>query len=59
MIAKAGRPVAMVTPVEAPQDRSRQRIGFLDGEMEIPVDFDRMGEAAIAQLFGADNESAS
>jgi prevent-host-death family protein len=59
MIAKAGRPVAMVTPVEAPQDRSQQRIGFLDGEMEIPVDFDRMGEAAIAHLFDADNESAS
>ena len=59
MIAKAGRPVAMVTSVEAPQDRGQQRIGFLDGEMEVPVDFDRMGEAAIAQLFGADNESAS
>ena len=29
-----------------------QRLGFLKGEIEVPDDFDRMGESEIAALFG-------
>jgi len=31
-----------------------QRLGFLKGEIEVPADFDRMGEREIATLFGVD-----
>lgn len=49
IIAKAGRPVAKVTRVDAP---SARRLGFLQGAFSVPDDFDRMGEGEIATLFG-------
>lgn len=52
IIAKAGRPVAMVTalnPVEKPVAR---RLGFLSGHISVPPDFDQMGSAQIEALFG-------
>ena len=30
-----------------------ERLGFLAGEIAVPEDFDRMGEAEIAARFGA------
>ena len=51
VIAKAGKPLVKVTPLEAPAEP--QRLGFLAGEIAVPEDFDRMGEAEIAALFGA------
>lgn len=50
IIAKAGKPLVKVTPVDAPAEP--QRLGFLSGEIEVPDDFDRMGEKEIAALFG-------
>ena len=50
VIAKAGKPLVQVTALEAPA--APKRLGFLSGEIEVPKDFDRMGEAAIASLFG-------
>ena len=29
-----------------------QRLGFMTGEIDVPKDFDRMGRAKIAALFG-------
>jgi hypothetical protein len=29
-----------------------RRLGFLKGEIQVPADFDRMGEEEIATLFG-------
>lgn len=49
LIAKAGRPVAMVVPVQAPKAKSR--LGFLAGQFSIPDDFDRIGDEAIAPTF--------
>jgi len=40
-----------VTALEAP--RAPQRLGFLEGEIAVPEDFDRMGQAEIARLFGS------
>ena len=51
VIAKAGKPLVKVTALDAP--RAPRRIGFLVGEIAVPDDFDRMGEAEIAALFGA------
>ncbi len=52
VIAKAGRPLVKVSPVDAPA--KRKRLGFLKGEIEVPKDFDRMGEREIAALFGSE-----
>lgn len=50
VIAKAGRPLVKVAALDAP--KAPQRLGFLAGEIAVPKDFDRMGGAAIASLFG-------
>lgn len=50
IIAKAGKPLVKVIALEAPA--SPRRLGFLDGEITVPKDFDRMGDAAIAAMFG-------
>ena len=51
VIAKAGKPLVKVAVLDAPA--TPQRLGFLEGEIAVPEDFDRMGEAEIAALFGS------
>jgi prevent-host-death family protein len=50
VIAKAGKPLVKVAPLDAPA--APRRLGFLAGEIAVPEDFDRMGEVEIAALFG-------
>ena len=50
VIAKAGKPLVRVAALDAPA--APQRLGFLEGEIAVPDDFDRMGEAEITALFG-------
>ena len=50
VIAKAGKPRVKVSAIGAPA--KPQRLEFLEGEIEVPDDFDRMGENEIAALFG-------
>ena len=52
MIAKAGKPVVKVVPLDAPASAEAKRLGFPSGQIRVPDDFDRMGEAEIEQLFG-------
>jgi len=52
VIAKAGKPVVKVVPLDAPSGRPIGRIGFLDGQIAVPDDFDTMGQAEIERLFG-------
>ncbi|GAA0712655.1 type II toxin-antitoxin system prevent-host-death family antitoxin [Dokdonella soli] len=54
VIAKAGKPLVKVTALEAPTGGQIRRLGFMAGQIVVPDDFDRMGEAEIAQLFGSD-----
>ncbi len=49
IIAKAGKPLVKVIPLDAP--KTIQRLGFMEGEILVPEDFDRMGSAEIEQLF--------
>ncbi len=51
IIARAGKPVVKVVAVEAPESAKMRRIGFLDGKISVPDDFDRMGSAEIEALF--------
>ncbi|SFC95759.1 prevent-host-death family protein [Thiohalospira halophila DSM 15071] len=44
IIARAGKPVARLTQFDSPEPDRARRIGFLKGQIEVPDDFDRMGE---------------
>lgn len=50
VIAKAGKPIAKVTAVDAPS--KIRRLGFMQGQIKVPDDFDRMAADEIAHLFG-------
>ncbi|SNB73320.1 prevent-host-death family protein [Arboricoccus pini] len=50
VIARAGRPLVKVTPVDPPVADAAGRLGFMPG-IRVPDDFDRLGEAAIEALF--------
>ena len=52
VIAKAGKPMVRVTALDAPA--APQRIGFMAGEIDVPTDFNTMGDAVIAAMFGVD-----
>ena len=54
VIAKAGRPVAKLVPIEADTTRSPKRLGFLAGAFDVPEDFDRMGAEEIERSFEGD-----
>jgi prevent-host-death family protein len=49
VIAKAGKPLVKVAAIDAP--KVPRRLGFLSGEIAVPKDFDRMGDAEIAAMF--------
>ena len=50
VIAKAGKPLVKVTPLDAPAQA--RRLGFMAGQIAVPDDFDRLGSKEIARLFG-------
>jgi prevent-host-death family protein len=52
IIAKAGKPLVKVVPVEAPQ--VKKRLGFLEGQFTVPDDFDTMFQDEIEKMFGVD-----
>jgi prevent-host-death family protein len=54
VIAKAGKPLVKVVPVDAPAANQMRRLGFLGGRFKIPEDFDRMGSKEIGRLFGTE-----
>jgi len=59
IIAKAGRPIAKVIAVDAPEPNQARRLGFLSGEIDVPDDFDRMGETEIAEAFSSKDDPAA
>ncbi len=56
IIARAGKPLVKVIPVDAPTPRKVQRLGFMSGQGAIPEDFDEMGSAEIRHLFEGQDE---
>lgn len=59
IIAKAGKPIARVVGIDAPEAGQARRLGFLTGQISVPDDFDRMGEEEVLSQFGLANESTS
>jgi prevent-host-death family protein len=52
IIAKAGKPLVKVVPLDAREAIVPRRLGFLAGEIAVPDDFDRMGQDEIERQFG-------
>ncbi len=53
IIAKAGKPLVEVVPLEAPEPL--RPVGFYKGELKIPDDFDTMMADEIAEMFGVED----
>ncbi len=51
VIAKAGKPLVKVTALETPVGRQVRRLGFMEGQIRVPDDFDRMGSGEIEEMF--------
>lgn len=51
VIAKAGKPLVKVVPLNAPEAGQVTRLGFMAGQIAVPDDFDAMGRAQIERLF--------
>lgn len=54
VIAKAGKPMVKVVPLDTPSRSEERRIGFMSGEIRVPDDFDAMGAESIRNLFSGD-----
>ena len=51
IIARAGKPLVKVVPLEEGDLAETRRFGFMAGEIRVPEDFDRMGAEQITALF--------
>jgi prevent-host-death family protein len=51
VISKAGKPMVKVVPLDTPAKTQIKRVGFMIGQIQVPDDFDRMGEEDIEALF--------
>jgi prevent-host-death family protein len=52
IIAKSGKPTVKVVAIDTPADADVRLVGFMNGQIFIPDDFDRMGSKEIEKLFG-------
>lgn len=52
IIARAGKPLVKVVPIEPRDAALPRRLGFLAGEIKVPDDFDRMGQDEIERQLG-------
>lgn len=51
VIAKAGKPMVKLVPLEEVEQGPLRRTGFMQGEFTTPDDFDRMAADEIAEIF--------
>ena len=54
IIAKAGKPLVKVVPIDAPA--APRRLGFMRGQFTAPDDFDTMDQEEIEKMFYGDDE---
>jgi prevent-host-death family protein len=54
IIAKAGKPLVKVVPIDAPA--APRRLGFMRGQFTVPEDFDTMYQEEIEKMFYGDDE---
>jgi prevent-host-death family protein len=51
IIAKAGKPMVKVVPLNQIESGTASRLGFMAGELTVPDDFDKMNSGEIAGMF--------
>ena len=60
VIAKAGKPLVKVVPLNAPEGAQVKRLGFLSGQISVPDDFNEMGttetDQTVPSLFECSQE---
>ena len=54
IIAKAGKPLVKVVPIDTPP--APRRLGFMEGEFTVPDDFDTMYQEEIEKMFYGEDE---
>jgi prevent-host-death family protein len=52
IIAKAGKPLVKVVPLDSREAPAPRRLGFLAGEISVPDDFDRIGQDEVERQLG-------
>ncbi len=50
VIAKAGRPIARLVPLDKPEPKTSRRLGFMP-DIKVPDDFDEMFADEIVEMF--------
>lgn len=50
-VAKAGKPMVKVTPVEKEHSPATARLGIMEGQISVPDDFDQMGVPEVVEIF--------
>ena len=55
VIAKAGKPMVKVEAIDTPAPKSKRRMGFMEGQFNVPDDFDEMGREKIEKMFYGDD----
>jgi prevent-host-death family protein len=55
IIAKAGKPLVKVVPLDAPPAGSAKRLGFMPG-IQVPDDFDTMFQDEIEKMFYGEDD---
>ena len=51
IIAKAGKPMVKVVPLDDPESVAKRRFGMLEGKIDVPDDFDTMFQEEIEKMF--------
>lgn len=51
VIAKAGKPMVKVVPLDEAPKKPMRRLGFMKGQISVPDDFDTMGQEEIIRMF--------
>lgn len=51
IIAKAGKPLVKVVPLDTTDQKRPRRIGFMKGQIKVPDDFDTMMADEIEEMF--------
>lgn len=54
IIAKAGKPMVKVTALIEAEPKKPRRLGFLEGKISVPDDFDSMGAREIERMFSGE-----
>ena len=57
IIAKDGKPLVKVVPLDAPPVRKPKRFDFLAGQIKVPDDFDTMFQDEIEKMFYGDDDT--